>query len=149
MAGKKLWYEHIIFKIGGIIILLITPDQYIDYKIDNKYKDPELTKQIASHIRPTLIFDHLGTIRYDGGADQFISSIEVKMEGGEPNEIIISPRDHLDCVPVLESINDIFDAVSKQINKSDWLFELSNPDLLRLASSQEKKEWLFRLEIIQ
>lgn len=149
MAQKKLWYEHIIFKIIGIVILFITLDQYIDHKINNKYKDPQLIKQIESHIRPTLIFDHLGTIRYDGGADQFISSIKVKMEGGEPNKIIISPRDHLNFAPILECINDILDAVPKQINKSDWLFELSGPDLMVLESSPEKKEWLFRLEIVK
>lgn len=62
MAKEKPWYDNVIFKIIGIVILFITLDQYIDYKINNKYSDPQLINQIASHIRPMLIFDHLGTI---------------------------------------------------------------------------------------
>ena len=149
MAKKKSWHDHIIIKLIEIVILFIALDYYLDYKINNKYKEPQLMEQIASHIRPTLIFDQLGTIRSDGGAAQFVSKIEVDMEGGEPNRIVISPTEHLNSAPIIQCINDIFDAVPKQINKSDWLFELSSPNFIVFESSPERKEWLFRLEIIK
>ena len=70
-ATKKSWYEHVIFKILGMIVILIAIDQYIDYKIANKFDDSQIARRIASQIRPSLIFDHNRTIRWD-----FITAFE-------------------------------------------------------------------------
>ncbi len=71
------------------------------------------------------------------------------MEKDEPHKIIISPTEHLNTAPILECLNYNFDITPSRTGRSDWLFELSSPDYLVLGGLPEKKEWLFRLEIIR
>jgi len=148
-ATKKSWYEHVIFKILGMIVILIAIDQYIDYKIANKFDDSQIARRIASQIRPSLIFDHNRTIRWDSGGGQFIRDISVEMTKGEPSKVIISPTEHLNTPPILECLNYNFDITPKRTGKSDWLFELSSPSYMVFEGSPERKEWLFRLEIVR
>jgi len=133
----------------GIIVGVFILEDRIEKIVTTKLKDPEILNEIASLVRPSLTFDHKGTIRTDSGAGQLIEKIIVEMDKAEPSEIIISPKNHLNTPPVLECINYNFDITSEQVNKSDWLFVLSSPDYLVLESSPKMKEWIFRLEIIR
>ncbi|MBW2249754.1 MAG: hypothetical protein JRF60_03760 [Deltaproteobacteria bacterium] len=152
-ALNFLWKLSLIFVIlggiGGFIGGIFFVEDRIEKRISEKLKDPELISQIASLVRPSLIFNHKGTILSDSGGEQFIENISVQMGPEEPTEIIISPKTHLNSAPILECINYNFDITSKRIKKSDWLFELSSPSYLVFEKSSEKKEYLFRLEIIK
>lgn len=138
---------------GSIIIGIIISSFFFEDRIEkivlDKLKDQDILQQIASLVRPSIIFDHHGVIQSDSGAGQYIESINVDMGGGEPNKITISFKEHLNSAPILECINDNFDVTPTRIKKSDWLFELSSPSYIVFESSPEKKEWLFRLEIIR
>lgn len=134
--------------IGGALAIFLyafTIEDRIDKRISEKLKDPEILSQIASHIRPSVIFDHKGIIRTDSGGKQYIKDISVEMGPQEPSKIKIFSKEHWNSAPILECINYNFDITSKRI-KSGWLFELSSADYLVFESSS-KKEWLFRLEI--
>ena len=133
----------------GIVVSVFVIEDRIEKRISDKLRDPEVLKEIASLVRPSLIFDHKGSIRTDSGAGQFIERIKVEMGKNEPSNILISPKRHLNIPPVLECLNYNFDVTAMQINKSDWLFELSSPTYIVFESSPKKKEWLFRLEIIR
>lgn len=139
---------------ASIIIGIITGGSYfiedrIEKKVLDKLKDQDILRQIASLVRPSIIFDHHGVKKSDSGADQYIESINVEMGDGEPNKIIISFKQHLNSTPILECINDNFFVTPTRMKKSDWLFELSSPSYIVFESSPERKEWLFRLEIIR
>ncbi len=137
---------------GYAIIVLIMFGFYIEDRTEknvlDKLKDQDILQQIASHVRPSIIFDHHGVIQSDSGAGQYIESINVEMGDVEPNKIIISFKQHLNSTPILECINDII-VVTPEKMKSGWLFELSSPSYMVFESSPERKEWLFRLEIIR
>ena len=133
----------------GIVVIVFTIEDRIEKRISEKLRDPEVLREIGSLIRPSLIFDHNGSIRTDSGAGQFVKTIKVKMAKDEPNKIIMSPTEHLNTQPILECLNYNFDITVTRIGKSDWLFELSSPTYLVKESDDEKKEWLFRLEIIR
>jgi len=153
MKNKKHVSVWSIFVGVGVILGIIFFPFYIEDRIEkivlDKLKDQDILQQIASQVRPSIIFDHHGVIQSDSGAGQYIESINVDMSGGEPNTIIISFKEHLNSTPILECINDNIDVTSKKMNKSDWLFELSSPSYVVFENSPEKKEWLFRLEIIR
>lgn len=153
MADKKqitVW--GIILGIGvvlGVFGSVFLIEDRIEKRIADKLKDPDILRQIAYLIRPSLTFDQKGTIRTDGGAGQFIEKIKVEMGEADPNKIWITPTEHLNTAPILECINYNFDVTSKRVNKSDWLYELSSPDYLICSESPKKKEWIFRLEVIR
>lgn len=133
----------------GIVVGVFIVEDRIEKRISEKLRAPEVLREIGSLIRPSLIFDHNGSIRTDSGAGQFVKKIQVEMGKDEPNKIIISPTEHLNTQPILECVNHNFDITARRIGKSDWLFELSSPTYLVTEGSPEKKKWLFRLEIIR
>jgi hypothetical protein len=153
MAGKKpTTVQNVIIAISIIAGFLVVGwgfEDRIAKRVLIELRDPEMLREIASLVRPSLIFDHNGAIRTDSGATQFIKRIDVEMGKGEPNRILVSPTEHLNTPPILECLNDNFDIASSQTGKSDWLFELSSPSYIVFESSPERKEWLFRLEIIR
>lgn len=153
MASKKtktVW--EIIIAIGIIVGILAVGwsfENRIVKRILTELRDPDVLREIAELIRPSLIFDHNGSILTDSGAGQFIKKIEVEMTKGEPSKIIISPTEHLNTPPILECLNYNFDITPTRTGKSDWLFELSSPSYMVTEGSPERKEWLFRLEVVR
>ncbi|MFX0195736.1 MAG: hypothetical protein ACFFCW_06400 [Candidatus Hodarchaeota archaeon] len=151
-AKKYKIAERVVIGISvvlGIVVSVLLLEGRIEKRISEKLLAPDVLKQIASLVRPSFIFDHNGSIHSDSGAGQFIGKIQVEMGKDEPEKIIVSPTEHLNTPPVLECLNYNFDITTRRIGKSDWLFELSSPNYLVFESSPEKKEWLFRLEIIR
>ena len=139
----------IVVGVVGIVLGVLIIEGQIEKRILEKLRTPEVLREIASLIRPSLIFDHNGSIRTDSGAGQFIENIQVEMGKDEPNKIVISPTEHLNTQPILECLNYNFYITARRIGKSDWLFELSSDNYLISEGSPERKEWLFRLEIIR
>ncbi len=153
MKPKKYKIVWSIIVGSGVIIVLIMFAFGVEDRIEkivlDKLKDQDILREIASLVRPSIIFDHHGVKKSDSGADQYIESINVEMGDGEPNKIIIFFKQHLNSTPILECINDNFVVTPTRMKKSDWLFELSSPSYIVFESSPKKKEWLFRLEIIR
>ena len=153
MSDKKLktaWGVVIaVGIIAGILAFVWGFEDRIEKRILSKLRDPEVLREIAALIRPSLTFDHNGSILTDSGARQFIENINVEMGKDEPNEIIICPTEHLNTQPILECLNYNFFITARRAGTSDWLFELSSPNYIVFEGSPEKKEWLFRLEIIR
>ena len=58
--------------------LFFSLDAFVDTRISYKLRDPEVVRQIAYLIRPSLIFDQNGNFEIDNGAGQFIKEISVK-----------------------------------------------------------------------
>ncbi len=123
-------------------------EYWIDSRIEAKLNHPATIRKIASLVRPSITFDHHGSILTDSGAGQFIKNIKVTMGKNEPKNILITPTKHLNTPPILEGINYNFHVTAKRIGKSDWLFELSSPNYVVFGGGEITKEWIFRLEII-
>ena len=132
----------------GIIVSIVVIENRIEKIVSDKLKDPEVLRQVAYHLRPSLTFNQNGTILSDSGAQQFIKDITVEMGENEPKSIIISPKDHLNSAPVLECLNYNFSFSTKQVGKSDWQYKLSSPNYLVFEGPTTVK-WIFRLEIIR
>jgi len=146
---KQLSVWTIILGVGvilGIVGSVFLVEDRIEKRIDEKLKNPETIREIASLVRPTITFNHQGTIITDSGAGQFIEDIKVTMGKDEPKTILITPSKHLNTPPVLEGINYDFSVSVKRANKSDWLYELTSPNYLIMGKMTT--EYIFRLEII-
>lgn len=128
--------------IGAIGYSLFFEDRIVNRIVD-KLKSPEIIQQIASLVRPSLIFDQNGTIIHDSGGQQFIKEIKT-----EPTMMLIFPTEHLKQPPILECLNRGMDFKCKRINTIDWECEVHSPKYMLWDGSDHIVEWRFRLEII-
>ena len=145
---KKHFWPFVV-GIGVLIGLFYTIDSFIEKRISDKLKDHEVIRQIASLVRPSCVFDDKGTIIHDSGAEQFIKNIDVRMGKNAPEQILVSPTEHLNVQPFLECINYNYTISAERINKSDWQFKLSSPSYVLWDTSGKEEKWLFRLEIMR
>ncbi len=67
----------------------------------------------------------------------------------DPEQIMITPSEHLNAEPILECLNEKFTYRAIRINRSDWKFELFSSDHLIFNSSYKTDKWLFRINIIK
>lgn len=132
----------------GIIVSVFVLEDRVEKIVQEKLKNPEVLRQIAYHLRPSLTFNQNGTILSDSGAQQFIKDIKVEIGENDPTFITISPKRHLNSAPILECLNYNFSYSTKQVGTSDWQYELSSPDYL-VAGGPTITEWIFRIEIIR
>ena len=95
--------------LGGLLAvtaLFFSLDSFVDTRISYKLRDPEVVRQIAYLIRPSLIFDDNGNYEIDNGAVQFIKSIAVvKNQKGNVQKIVVSPKESLNIQPLLKCLN--------------------------------------------
>ena len=132
----------------GIIIAIFALEDRVEKIVLDKLKDPEVLKEIAYYLRPSLTFDHNGTIISDSGARKFIKDIKVVMGKNEPEAIVLSPSEHLNTAPILECLNYNFSYSTKRVSTSDWQYSLSSPNYVTWQGPGIK-EWIFRIEIIR
>ena len=138
--------------LGGLLAvaaLFFSLDAFVDTRISYKLRDPEVVKQIAYLIRPSLIFDDNGNYEIDNGAVQFIKNITVeKNQKGNVQKIIVSPKESLNIQPLLKCLNgNIYFGAAKQ--KTDWVFEEVGPDYLVFESHKKPQKYLFELQIVR
>jgi hypothetical protein len=144
----------------GAFIGIITYSYFFEDRILNrivdKLKNQEIIQQIASLVRPSVIFDHNGTILHDSGGAKFIREIKVEItprignKSEAVNKILIFPTEHLKEPLILECLNRNLDFACARISTIDWECEADSPPYVTMGSSKYKfiGKWKFRLEII-
>lgn len=132
----------------GIFVSIFALENKIEKIVLEKLKDPVILKEVAYYLRPSMTFDQNGTILSDSGAGKFVKELKIVMGKYEPETIILSPTEHLNAAPILESLNYTFTYSAKRINSSDWQYSLRSPNYL-LIEGPGLKEWIFRVEIIR
>ena len=145
---KCEWLIIVIGVIGGIYGLR----SYIIGVVEDRMKEPEFVQRVAEEIeKPTVIFDQNGSILVDGGAMKYVKSIKVNM--GDDNEIeriVVSPHQHLQVAPLLESLDINFCIEAKRGEKFDWVYTLGSIRRFALMDSADPPaQKRFRLEIIR
>lgn len=119
---------------------------FVDKRIDSRLRDDAYLRKIASVLRPTVIFDHKGSILIDQGAMAFIQSIEVEPSTHlpYPKRIIVSPNKHLAQAPLLTLLDsDMANVEVSRGTKFDWFFTL---DYFMTNSAREILK--YRIEIM-
>lgn len=113
--------------IGVIVTVLLIFYNSIDSKIDEKLRNPEFVKKVASEMQlPFLIFDENNRILFDNEASVLIRSIDVKKEKVEVISIVISPKNFMQIPPLIENINSNLDFYeTERINKIDLIYKVN------------------------
>ena len=81
----------------------------LEWRVDQKLKDPAFLKEVAHRVRPALVFNAEGTVIADSGALQFLEE-SPKVELAKPNEgfrvaeITLKPKTAI-SEPILESLD--------------------------------------------
>lgn len=138
--------------IGAVIFLFATYhgfNGYMDYRIDNRIKNPDFLREIARRIRPSLVLNDKGSIIADMGAVQYINDIKVlKGEKGKI-QIIIIPNEYFGIEPVLEALDAEYAIHAERGSKFSWIFKLYAIQQIVAESSPQRDIERFRLELIR
>ena len=119
--------------ITALASLIFGVPAFIDSRIDQRISNPDYIRQVASHVRPSLVFDATGSILIDLGAVQYIDNIttaDVHPIGSAPqfrfpSEIIVSPKQHLVHPPRISSFDAVqFEVVVERGHRFDWKYNL-------------------------
>ncbi|MBN2103788.1 hypothetical protein JW835_07085 [bacterium] len=138
--------------IGGLIVF----DDYIDNQIDRKINNLEYIEKISLNIRPFLLFDHSGKIKYDHGAVQYIDSLIVKktginklnehVDGFEPDfNVSVYFNTLFTTAPLLEYIGSSGSYI-KPIQGENKIWHYS---IVIFTILPEEPDFLLRLEILK
>jgi hypothetical protein len=133
----------------GMFAILFGLDRFVDLRMTYKLRDPEVIKQIAYLIRPSLIFDQDGNYEIDNGAAQFIKDLSVeKDQKGDVQKVIVNPKEPLNIQPLLTCLNDtIFFTATRQ--KASWVFQVVGPDYRVSIGKKAPEKYLFELQIVR
>jgi hypothetical protein len=119
---------------------------FIDKRIENRIRDDAFLRKLASALRPSVIFDHKGSVLIDQGAMRFIEAIDVELDkqGPYPKRIVIHPTQHLSYAPLLTPLeSDLANISTSRGNKHDWVYTIDY-----FMTSEERRMLRYRLEII-
>ena len=143
----------IVYWIFGVIVFLFVTyhgfNYYLDVRIESKINDADFLKKLAKSIRPSLVFDVNGSIIADMGAAPYISDISVSKKENVDFEIIVTPIEHLDVEPILESLDRDFTIKAIRGQKFEWIFQLKGIKRLAMVDSAKYEKQRFRLELIR
>ena len=133
--------------VAGLYACFVTIDKHIEEAVNNE----QFIKKVSSHVRPYVIFNANISILAEGGAMQYIEDIKpIRNEDNKLTGIIITPKEHLDIAPLLESLDEEFAITSKRGNKFQWIYEMDSIDSLALEGSGVHSGInRFRIEIIK
>jgi hypothetical protein len=148
LKQKCEWLIIVFGVIGGIYGLR----SYIIRVVEDRIKEPEFVLRVAEEIKkPTAIFDQDGSILVDDGAMNYIKSIKVYIgDANEPERIVISPHQHLQVAPLLESLDVDFYIEVKRGDKFDWMYTLRTIKRLALMGSADPPDQKrFRVEVFR
>ncbi len=94
--------------IVGLFISFIALQAYIDSRIQKQIEDPAFLKKLGTEIRPSVIFNSLGSILADEGAMEYIDEITVTRNSDvkfTAKSITVRPKSFLAQAPILTSID--------------------------------------------
>jgi hypothetical protein len=119
---------------------------FIDKRIENRIHDDGFIRKLASALRPSVIFDHTGSVLVDQGAMSFLEDIDVELDNQEPypKRIVIHPKHHLAYAPLLMPLeSDMANISTSRGKKYDWVYDLDY-----FMTTGERDVVRYRLEII-
>ncbi len=135
--------------LGTVVAVIMGFDAYLDHKIDAKMSDPVFIREVASHVRPALIFDSNGSILADLGAMQYLDKITVNFPDIEskPGEIVLKPKVLPTYPPDISGIGGIqISPVARRGPGFTWYYKV---DEILMMKEKMPRPFRFRLEVIR
>ena len=135
--------------VAAFVMAIINVPSYIKNIVKETVTSEEFVREVASHVRPSLLFDENGSILADQGATQYISpniQVERVTAGGNSNtpiRIVISPNQHLAYPPLLENRSGHAIKIdAKRGEGFQWIYELHQ-------WGWTGERYIFHLEIVK
>jgi hypothetical protein len=120
--------------------------RFVDKRIESRIREDAFLRKLAGALRPSVIFDHNGSILIDQGAMRFIEGIDVELDENVPypKRIAIHPKQHLSYAPLLTPLeSDMANISTHRGQKHDWIYTVEY-----FMTSDERETLRYRLEII-
>jgi len=144
-------FTKIVAVLGGVALVVSSIygfSVYVRTQVRNILEDDKFIKEIATRVRPSVIFDEKGSILANQGAMQYLDSIKVTVEthrdrANMPVRIVVSPKQLLSYPPIIESLNfNSFVISEKRGEQYNWIYTMQQLNF-------GETEYRFRLEIVK
>ena len=148
-------FAPVVFAMIGLIIgalaVYFPMLSLIETLIEAKLNDEKFMGNLVANIRPSVVFDHRGSIIANMGALEHLGEIHVKI--GEntpyreriPEQIIISPNKFLSVPPLLESLDVVINTTIERGPKFDIIYNIDAATYVGITPTVYR----FRLEVIR
>jgi len=132
--------------LATIIGLFITADSYLDSKIEQKITDTAYINKLSIQLRPFLVFDDQGIVRFDHGAYDKIKNIEVNLNN---KNIIVETNEFLQNAPFIIAVGaETYSFEAERISSKRWRYNMLYHELLSMSGGSTKEpKTTFMLEI--
>lgn len=133
--------------LGGVVGGLFAVHSYIDWRIATRINAPQTLQEIASLVRPAVIFDSEGRILADQGGYRYLEEIRYETGSeGQGDVVVVVPHNFLAVAPLLESIDEEgFNLVAERGPGIEWHFRLRDESIYESGVQNPR----FRLEILK
>ena len=151
-------YVAALLAILSLLVIVFGFTAYVRSIVSDMTSDSKFIQSVASHVRPSVIFDSNGVILADQGAMQFISKLDVvplKKTSDSDSKVVyptksirITPNVLLKSPPILEIIDpSIIMEINQYRGKGyEWIADV---EWQLITEKQENQAIRFRLEIIR
>lgn len=145
MRKRVLENMALVFGVVGGIWAMIA---FIEWRVEKHLKDPAIVTQIASRVRPSIIFDSEGIILADQGGLDYVEAETLTVTVANPGPlytIALRSKRFLDNPPLLECLDPVLlDIDVKRGTGLAWDIRCT----MLSGMTRRRNETTFRLEII-
>lgn len=141
----------LILTVIGIILTIVTAlTGSIDRKIDEKIKNPEFMKQVASQLRfPFIVFDDDENVLYNSETEPYIEAPKVLKEKGEVKEVVITGKRFLSAAPILQALDGKIQFHDpERIGQASWRYKAFHYEYAVASKEEGRPADRFKLEVI-
>ena len=150
--STKAWLEVVLLIFGVIAIPLGVKtwlEGEVEKSVSKTLSDETTLRKIATHSRPSLIFDAHESVVTDMGALPFINPQDIRVTkrtaDGMPGHVHIGFVRQVSVVPILTSLHDPVDITYERGRGLGWEFELAWD---RIPVGKKDSALMFRLEVM-
>jgi len=126
---------------------LFGASKYIDWRVTQKLKDPNVLCELASRVRPSVVFDAEDKILADLGGLNYIDRVHVERTTNlMPVRIILTPKHFLAQAPLLTSLDAVELSGAEQPVRGPGITWVYNIGVFNMMA--DVPHMRFRIEII-
>jgi hypothetical protein len=135
---------------AALISIIYGFNVYVDSRVEHAMHDEAFLHKVASHVRPSLIFDQKRAVLVDSGALEYIAEIKptvTEKDFALPGKILVRPKQYLAHAPILSTLdNYVLDYTVDRTTGLDWEFTIKN--YMGTGLDNQFKTCRYRLEIL-
>ena len=93
--------------IAAVVVAVYGFNVYVDSRVEKAVMDETFLRKLSARVRPYCIFNEKGAILVDGGAMDFLDSIDAGKipDGMVPEKLVVTPKRYMSHAPLISLLD--------------------------------------------